>query len=198
MAPVRIVPIRELSPRQLDQVAHGHLTELPTGLAELGLPMVRRFYESAQHDPHLFGFAALKEDRGVGAVVGSPEPDLAFETLTRPLPQFILHVVRRRPQALPQMVWSKLRPAHNEARPAGSADLMYIFVGEQARGEGLGRALVEAFCAEAVARGSSVVTLSVETDNRGAIGLYDKLGFKVTREGQREGKYVRQRMAWSG
>jgi len=195
MASPDLVPIFELSPAQLDQLALGHLRELPTGLAELGLPMVRRFYKSLRTHSPLFGVAALLQGRVVGAVVGSPEPDHAFDAITRPLPQFILHVLLYRRRVLPQLIWSKLRPAHQEARPNNSADLMYIFVGQAARGQGLGRALVEAFCEEGFARGHAAITLSVETNNISAIRLYEKLGFSTTRAGRREGRHVRQRMA---
>lgn len=195
MASPDLVPIFELSPAQLDQLALGHHSELPTGLAELGLPLVRRFYRSVSATGPVFGVAALLQGQVVGAVVGSPDPDHAFDAITQPLPQFILHVLLHRRRILPQLIWSKLRPAHQEARPHNSADLMYIFVGRAARGQGLGRALVQGFCEQGFDNGHAAITLSVETNNMSAIGLYKKLGFSTTRAGRREGRYVRQRMA---
>ncbi len=195
MSGATIVPIESLRPAQLDQVAVQHHNELPSGLAEMGLPMVRRFYASVASSPHLFGVAAIIDDRVSGAVAGSSRPNEAFEGIIKPFPQTILHILQRRPQALPQMVWSKLKPAHAEARPDDSADLMYIFTIAEVRGRGVGRALIEAFIQAGKARGIPTITLSVETDNQSAIRLYDNLGFKLTHPGAREGKYIRQRMA---
>lgn len=196
MSDATLVPIERLNAAQLDQLAVQHHSELPTGLAELGLPMVRRFYASVGA-ADVFGIAAIIDDRVVGAVVGSGQPDNAFDGVINPLPQFMLHILRRRPEALPQMIWSKLRPAHAEARPDNSADLMYIFTAAGARGRGLGRALVAAFVQAGQSQGTPTITLSVETDNHSAIGLYNKLGFSLTHPGAREGKHIRQRMAWT-
>lgn len=46
------------------------------------------------------------------------------------------------------------------------------------RGEGIGRALIEAFCAKAFAEGHSRVGLIVDYDNPNAEKLYTSLGFK--------------------
>jgi len=187
-------PISSLDAAALDRLAEGHVAELPTGLAELGASAVRRFYASVAGSSHLFGFAVLEAGEVLGAVVGSPEPDRAFEALSKRL---IAQSVLQNPKVLPQMVWSRLRPAHEAARPEGSADLMYVFTRAAARGKGVGRALVQAFVDEGRTRGHRIVTLSVETDNAAAIALYEKLGFRVTSPPQKEGRHFRLRMATS-
>lgn len=54
-----------------------------------------------------------------------------------------------------------------------------LAVAEAARGCGLGGALVEALCAEAVMRGFRLVRLDVVGENLRARALYDRLGFAV-------------------
>ncbi len=58
--------------------------------------------------------------------------------------------------------------------------LIGMFVGEAARGRGVGRALVRAALAAAAARpGVQVVTLTVTEGNAAAIALYEACGFRV-------------------
>lgn len=58
------------------------------------------------------------------------------------------------------------------------------------RGRGLGRALMEASIAEAVAEGARKIELEVFTDNEAAIGLYRSTGFEA--EGLRRDHYERE------
>lgn len=55
-----------------------------------------------------------------------------------------------------------------------------LAVAEPARGLGLGAALVEALCTEAVMRGFRLVRLDVVGENLRARALYDRLGFAVS------------------
>ncbi|GHE00172.1 molybdopterin-guanine dinucleotide biosynthesis protein MobC [Allgaiera indica] len=55
-----------------------------------------------------------------------------------------------------------------------------LCVREEARGCGVGSALVEAACAEARARGHSEVRLDVSDDNLRARALYERAGFTAT------------------
>lgn len=55
----------------------------------------------------------------------------------------------------------------------------------EARGRGIGAALLEAAAAAATARGSRALRLEVRTDNASAIALYERVGF------QRIGSYLR-------
>jgi ribosomal-protein-alanine acetyltransferase len=61
---------------------------------------------------------------------------------------------------------------------SGDADIQTIAVAPAARRQGLGRTLVTAMLAEAVARGASQVFLEVRADNPNARALYDSLGFE--------------------
>jgi RimJ/RimL family protein N-acetyltransferase len=65
-------------------------------------------------------------------------------------------------------------------RTRHKALLIGMFVGEAARGRGVGRSLVHAALAAAAARpGVQVVTLAVTEGNAAAIALYETCGFRV-------------------
>jgi GNAT superfamily N-acetyltransferase len=57
-----------------------------------------------------------------------------------------------------------------------------LFVREEARGAGLGAALVEAALERARGRGCARVELDVNEENRTALALYERLGFSATPE----------------
>ncbi len=58
------------------------------------------------------------------------------------------------------------------------ADIQTIAVVESARGQGLGRTLMQALLVEARRRGAREVFLEVRADNPGAEHLYETLGFE--------------------
>ena len=57
------------------------------------------------------------------------------------------------------------------------AEILTLAVAPQARGKGLGRALLNAAIAEAQRRGAKAVFLEVGSDNPAALALYAALGF---------------------
>ena len=61
---------------------------------------------------------------------------------------------------------------------AGQGDIQTIAVVESARGQGLGRTLMNALLSEARTRGADEVFLEVRADNPGAQHLYTSLGFE--------------------
>ncbi len=63
-------------------------------------------------------------------------------------------------------------------RGSGQADIQTIAVLESARGQGLGRTLMNALLSEARTRGAEHVFLEVRADNPAAQQLYDSLGFE--------------------
>ena len=70
---------------------------------------------------------------------------------------------------------------------AGEAELLTIAVYPEARRRGTGRALVEAFLAEAKARGADTAFLEVAETNTAARSVYAAAGFAQT--GRRKGYY---------
>lgn len=66
----------------------------------------------------------------------------------------------------------------------GVAELVSMFVRPQARGHGVGEALIDAVAAWAQHRSATSVHLWVSETNKPAIRLYERCGFTVTRERQ--------------
>jgi len=69
----------------------------------------------------------------------------------------------------------------------GEAEILTLAVAPHARGQGLGRALLNAAIARAVDQGADVLFLEVGADNPHALALYAGLGF--TKVGMRKGYY---------
>jgi tRNA threonylcarbamoyladenosine biosynthesis protein TsaB len=69
----------------------------------------------------------------------------------------------------------------------GEAEILTLAVAPEARGKGLGRALLNAAIAEARRRGAGAIFLEVGTDNPAALALYAALGFANV--GSRKGYY---------
>ena len=72
-------------------------------------------------------------------------------------------------------------------RGAVEGDIQTIAVAESARGQGLGRTIMQALISEARKRGARLIFLEVRADNPGAQRLYERLGF--TPVGVRRGYY---------
>ena len=73
---------------------------------------------------------------------------------------------------------------------APDAYLAELYVAPKRRGEGLGRALLEAAIAAARAAGSEVIDLNTSDDDTAAIALYESAGF-TNREGRPDGPAMR-------
>jgi ribosomal-protein-alanine N-acetyltransferase len=70
---------------------------------------------------------------------------------------------------------------------AGEAEILTLAVVPQARGRGLGRALLRAAIEKAQTMGAETMFLEVGADNPSALALYAGLGF--TKAGDRKGYY---------
>jgi ribosomal-protein-alanine N-acetyltransferase len=70
---------------------------------------------------------------------------------------------------------------------AGEAEILTLAVVPQARGQGLGRALLRAAIEKAQTMGAQTMFLEVGADNPSALALYAGLGF--TKAGDRKGYY---------
>ena len=201
-------PFSQLDPVALARLAALHQSVMHTLLADLGLPVVLRYYQVCQRDPAVIGFCAVSPaGEMLGWAVGSPHPDEVNARLRQPIPWFagqMLRLAFTRPGALWQLAvstLSTLTPAPLSSHRGNDwgegekpqIELTYIGVAASARGQGLGRGLLIAFVEASRAAGYSSIALSVETDNPEAIGLYGKSGFKIIRT-FREGRFERHRM----
>ncbi len=190
-------PLAQLPPSGLDQLAMLHLPVMHTLLSELGLPIVRRYYEICQQDDAVVGLCAIS-DTGeyLGWAVGSPHPERINAQLRSPLIWFagqMLTLAVTHPTALGQLAQSVLTTSDANALRPGQIELTYIGVTPTARGRGLGKGLLSAYLEASHAAGYVSVALSVETDNPAAIALYTNGGFHIT-SSFHEGRFERHRM----
>lgn len=190
----RIVPFQQLNDEQTAEIAKLHRAVLHSLLAELGLPFLERYYQIARNDVEVIGFCALSDaGNPLGWVVGTSKPDQVNGRLKEPFFWFVsqlLRVLLVRPSLIWQLVVSS-RSSSFELKD-GYIELVYIGVSPSARGQGLGRALMDAFVQASKGK-YHCVTLSVEEENAEAIRLYTKAGYQITQTVV-EGKFKRHRM----
>jgi mycothiol synthase len=83
--------------------------------------------------------------------------------------------------ALAGFCWTRLHPPTPPHEPHALGEIYVIAVDPGHQGIGLGRALVEGGLASLHARGAPLGMLFVDAVNTGAVKLYEKLGFTVSR-----------------
>ena len=192
-----LVALSQLEDDHLKQLAELHHSVMHTLLADLGLPMVLRYYQIARSDPSVIGMGALDSSmKIIGWAMGSPHPDTINLALRSPLLWFafqMLRVISTRPLALLQLISSVLSSSSETEIKSDVIELTYIGVAADQRSRGLGKNLLNAFISASRETGYQSVVLSVEKENGSAIALYEKAGFKVIRTFS-EGRYERHRM----
>ncbi len=194
-----LVPLASLSNTQLAGLATLHYVVMPTLLTDLGFPVVQRYYKNALHDPEVIGFVAQSSDGQslLGWVFGSPHPtELTAKLRTSPVwfGAQMLRVALTRPRTLLLLLKTIASPSSENRLESGEIELTYIGVAPDARGQGLGLALMREFITAARQQGYKRVSLSVERDNEAAIRMYQKTGFEITKT-FREGRFERYRMS---
>ena len=191
------IPLSKLEDDQLKQLAQLHHSVMHTLLADLGLPMVLRYYQIARSDNSVVGICALDSSKKIiGWAMGSPHPDRINSALRTPLLWFafqMLRVLFTRPLTLLQLISSVLSSSAETEMKSDAIELTYIGVSADQRGKGVGKVLLNAFIEMSWETGYRSLILSVEKDNESAIALYQKAGFKITKTFS-EGRYERHRM----
>jgi ribosomal protein S18 acetylase RimI-like enzyme len=204
-----IVYLSRLPASLLPVLADLHTATMPTLLADLGQPIVQRYYQLAQKDPSVIALCAVSEAPNSAFIIphsafvlayalGSPNPAALNAQLRQPLTWFAAQMLRlafTRPGILWQLAQSIFSASDENSLAPGQIELTYIGVAPSARGRGLGREMLAAFVESARSAGYQSVILSVETDNPAAIALYTGFGFKTTTTFS-EGHYHRQRMKY--
>jgi GNAT superfamily N-acetyltransferase len=192
-----LISLSQLKDNQLKQLAQLHYSVMHTLLADLGLPMVLRYYHIARSDNSVVGICALDHsNKIIGWTMGSPHPDRINSALRSHLLWFafqMLRVLSTRPLILLQLISSVLSSSTETEMKSDAIELTYIGVTTDKRSRGLGRDLLNAFIRVSSETGYRSVILSVEKDNGPAIALYQKAGFKITKTFS-EGSYERHRM----
>jgi ribosomal protein S18 acetylase RimI-like enzyme len=107
----------------------------------------------------------------------------------------MLQLAITHPLVFKQLVSSTLSSSTEMERNSGAIELTYIGVSSAHQGKGLGRALLNKFIELSRLRGYHSVVLSVEEENKTAIALYEKSGFKIIKTFS-EGRYQRHRMEY--
>jgi L-amino acid N-acyltransferase YncA len=83
--------------------------------------------------------------------------------------------------------WAALSPVSARAVYAGVAEVS-VYVGEQWRGQGVGRALLEALIDESEKNGIWTLQASIFPENEGSIALHKSCGFREIGRRERIGK----------
>jgi ribosomal protein S18 acetylase RimI-like enzyme len=155
-----------------------HASEISEGfLPALGRPFLARLYRRVVRSPQAFLLVADDEGRPVGFVAGSEDVGALYRS-------FLVHDgALAALRALPRIVRSVRRVVETLRYPTGGADLpaaelLAIAVAPDARGRGIGRALVEALTAEFRRRNVDGVRVVVAADNERALRLYEACGFR--------------------
>ena len=192
-----IISLSQLEADQLRQLAQLHHSVMHTLLADLGLPMVLRYYQIGRNDNSVVGICALDSSKKIiGWAMGSPHPDRINSELRTPLLWFafqMLRVLVTRPLILLQLISSVLSSSAETEMKSDAIELTYIGVAANQRSKGLGKGLLNTFIETSREAGYRSVVLSVEKDNEPAIALYKKAGFKIIKTFS-EGHYERHRM----
>ena len=175
-------------------MARLHATEIDEGfLSTLGARFLDHLYRRVVRSPSSFAFVADDDVTGDdvtgddvkgdgGAVVGFAAGTESLRGLYR---SFLLHDgVAAMVAAGPRIAgsWRRvvetLRYPAREGADLPTAELIAIAVGREARGRGIGRALVDAVTAEFARRGVTAARVVAGADNEAALGLYRACGFR--------------------
>lgn len=194
--------IVRLNPSHIKAVVRVHMTAFPGFfLTFLGPGFLREFYRSFLED--LVGVAFVAEDvrggRVLGAVVGPLVPAGHFKRLLkRRWWAFCLASVRallKRPSVVKRLFRALFYRGEGPPEPRRSL-LSSIIVAPEAHGQGIGKALVEAWVTQVQRSGSLGCYLTTDALNNDKVNrFYQRLGWKLestyqTPEGRAMNRYV--------
>lgn len=177
--------VRPMAAADTPAVVAIHLAAFPGFfLTFLGPRFLRLLYAEAVACGEI-ALVAESAGRPVGFVMGSAQPGGFYGQLVRRrLVGFALAAlpaVARRPGIALRVARALRRPAEGR-KPEGTATLMSLGVDPATQGLGAGRALVQAFLAEAGRRGARKVDLTTDqAGNERTNRFYAALGFRVAR-----------------
>ena len=191
--------ISELNDADLQKLAVLHCSVMRSLLSDLGLPIVLKYYQTARSDLSVLGVCALDQSNTlIGWAIGSPDPAAVNAKVRQPLSWFLaqmLQLATTHPLIFKQLVSSALASTTEIERNSGVIELTYIGVSSVHQRKGLGRSLLNKFIELSRLKGYHSVVLSVEEENKTAVALYEKSGFKIIKTFT-EGHYQRHRMEY--
>jgi ribosomal protein S18 acetylase RimI-like enzyme len=177
------IELRFASPADAPRLASLHCSELPESfLASLGHAFLTRLYRRIIYSRDAFAVVASTDDVPIAGFVAATEDTASLyrRFLAR---DGLVAVVT----GLPELIRSSRHvretlhygSAPNAAlRELPAAELLSVAVTPEARGRGVGRALVKACQFELTRRGVSGTRVVVAAGNATAIGLYHACGFR--------------------
>jgi ribosomal protein S18 acetylase RimI-like enzyme len=190
-------PIHQIDPALIVPLARLHEASMRILLSDMGFPFILRYFQMAVQEPQVIGFYGLSDANSlIGYVVGTPKPNELNSRLTSPFLWFTAQCLRllfTRPRVLVQAIISSRSLSRQVASEAEAIELVYVSVDPEARGQGIGQALLQAFQEASRAAGFKRVVAIQELDNTPSIALFASMGYRVKDE-YREGQYDRQRV----
>lgn len=155
-------------------------------LTFLGKKFLRLYYNGIVNYENAIKFVYIKDDRIVGFVVGTSNPQGFYSRLLKQdwlrFSVASLGAICRKPSVIRRIVRAFSHPSEN---PIGDdvAGLFSIGVLPELQGTGVGKSLVQMFLEEAKKRCCKKVFLTTDSENNDAVNaFYQKLGFKIERE----------------
>lgn len=190
--------VRPLEPAHIRSAARLHAVALPHGFfARLGVAFLRAYYASFAASPHAVGFVAFVEGRPAGVLVGTLRNRAHYRWVMRrrglrlgaraalallARPRLAAHFLRTRAGWYRRATARMLRRRdHTPPASAGGepAVLSHVCVAADARGRGVGGALVDAFVRTARDTGATEGMLVTLAGNRGASSFYERAGWTL-------------------
>jgi ribosomal protein S18 acetylase RimI-like enzyme len=188
------VAVRRLTGSDAAAVARMRVAVADRGLLTgLGTATLARFIRLAAEDPDTFGHVAVEDDSVVGfALCTSASVRLQRDTLrSSPAMWVRVPLLAVRDPATLWLGFRRLLSLFGRRRGTTRGEepklrLFDIAVTPSARGQGVGRALLDAALAEARVRRLGEIGLTVLRDNAAAIRLYRAVGFAPNRTATRD------------
>jgi ribosomal protein S18 acetylase RimI-like enzyme len=167
-------------------------------LTRLGGEFLRRYYALVLN--YRAGIVLVSERRGIldGFACGFVEPAEFYRLMWRNRRTFVfpaLSAMVRHPSLAAGVLYGVQRIQTSASKgPARSCELSSIAVAPEAGGNGLGKALVQAFVAQALSMAAECVYLTTDADgNDQANALYRQVGFQHTQRFlQRQGRWMNE------
>jgi ribosomal protein S18 acetylase RimI-like enzyme len=160
-----------------------HRECIPTGfLSNLGPGFLRQLYKAVAACPAGFGFVAQDADRtGLGFVACATSTGKLYkQALLRRGPLMALPLLRYaiRPSFLKRMYHTLRYPAQT-AQDLPPAEILSIAVSQNARGQGAGKALMNAALDAFAKRDIPNVRVAVWAENKVANAFYQRCGYRL-------------------
>lgn len=185
--------VRPLEKRHASAAATLHRLGIQTGfLSSLGQRFLRQLYAAIPSCPSGFGYVWEEPDGNILGFIACAEATGRFykQALLRcglPMGLVMLPRAIARPSVVKRAV-ETLRYPGDAADELPSAEVLSIAVSEEARGQGVGRALMQAALEDFARRNVHRVKVAVDAGNIGANRFYERCGFHLAQTREHHGQ----------